>query len=235
MDRYSFSPSRPKHSPRRRLREQFGRIERLLPLLYKLLMNLQRSIRQLFACAAACALSLSASVKADTHIGGGLHLLPGGTFEISNGTDSESQSLGTAFGMTGLVDFDVHPNLSIGVAPRLILNIKPEGETDAAKQFDLAVRFTGGAPVGAGNIRMFGFLAPGYSTMFFPNSDSNIDNPAGVVLGFGGGLAFALQPGLELTGELGYQMGFQSVSVNGETFGITTDFMHVGIGILAAL
>jgi len=175
------------------------------------------------------------SARADTKLGGAVQLLPVGSITAAAGGDSETTDADTAVGLSGFVEFGLGPNLSIGLAPRLLLNVKGESGTESAEQLDLAVRLVAGTAVGTGNTRVYGFIAPGYSVLFIPDWPDGISNPAGLILGFGGGLAFKVQPGLELTTEIGYQLGFQSVTEMGETLDLTTKFLHLGFGVLARL
>ena len=52
-------------------------------------------------------------------------------------------------GVTGTFDYAINPYLSIGIAPRLVLNVKAEGNDsgDAGKEIDLRARVTGHFPI----------------------------------------------------------------------------------------
>jgi hypothetical protein len=87
----------------------------------------------------------------------------------------------------------------------------------------------------APKLDLFGFVSPGYSILSLPDSADELDSPTGLVLGFGGGAKYAVTPTLSVVGELGYQLGFQGTSVEGQDIDLKTDLLHIGVGIQAAL
>jgi hypothetical protein len=187
------------------------------------------------------------------HVGAEAQVLPLGELADSVG----DVDLVTSFAIAGLVDYAVHPNLHIGAAPRVIIGVRADDDDDdteeSSTQLDLAVRFTGRLPVSAG-VDFLGYQAPGYS-IFFLDEDANfygVDDPTGFILGLGGGAAVKVTPTLSVIGELGYTFGFQGTSGGvsdgdgGDPDGggvvskasrdaFQTRFLHVGIGVQAAL
>jgi hypothetical protein len=164
-------------------------------------------------------------------VGVQLELVPTGSLTIKSGPIDESHSAAFAYGVGGTFDYDVTPNISVGLAPRIIFNVidkdAPSG-ADADKELDLRARFTAHFPV-APKLNVYGFAAPGYSIILLP-SDARSDDPAGFVLGLGGGASFDVAPNLYVAGELGYQLGFQSVSYMGQSADVTTDLLSISLG-----
>lgn len=178
----------------------------------------------------------SASSSSTVFVGGNLQLLPTGSLKASaNGRDSSADTA-TAFAIGALAEVRVNPFLSIGFAPRYIFNIKDTSpnSTDSATQLDLAVRVAAGTEV-APKARVYGFVAPGYSFMFLPSSANGISNPSGFIVGFGAGASYEIAPKIALTGELGYQLGFQGTTVQGTSVDLKDNYLQIGVGISAAL
>jgi outer membrane protein with beta-barrel domain len=161
-------------------------------------------------------------------VGGNLELLPVGTISASDGSDSESADLDPAFGIGGSAELDVHPNVSVGAAPRFILGVKTESSEKSAKELDLMLRVTAHVPVSP-TMQLYGYASPGYSMIFLPDNDD--ENPKGFALGFGAGAAYAITDRAFVTGELGYQLGFQALKIQGTSLDLTTDYLHLGVGV----
>jgi len=149
--------------------------------------------------------------------------MPTGTFKGA-GADTDAKF---AFGLMPTFDIGLNQFLFVGLAPQFIFNVQPDGSTgDAAQELDLRVRLGGIAKV-ADTIRLFGYAAPGYSFIMIPNKAAGRDNPAGFVLGFAAGAAFDLSPAMYLSGELGYQVGYQAAN----SIDYKSNYLHVGLGL----
>jgi hypothetical protein len=165
-----------------------------------------------------------------------IEVVPSGEFRFeANGEEEDSADLETAYGIGAQFDYWVTEQISIGFAPRYILNIIPENEEgDSATQIDLAVRAQYNHVVDP-QMTGFAFVAPGYSIVKLPEEAEGFDDPAGLVLGFGVGGRYALDEKLFLQGELGYQLGYQGteVSFGGESIDVTfaTNLLHLGVGV----
>jgi hypothetical protein len=160
-----------------------------------------------------------------------LELVPTGKLGVKATGIDQTYTAAFAYGIGGTFDYDVTPNLSIGLAPRLIFNVinkdAPSG-AEAEKELDLRVRATAHFPI-APKLTLYGFAAPGYS-IILQGDDARTDDPAGFVLGLGGGVTFDVAPRVFLAGELGYQLGFQSVTYMGESADVTTDLLSISLG-----
>jgi hypothetical protein len=177
----------------------------------------------------------SASSDSTVFVGGNLQMLPVGTWDVSANGQDTSGDTAAAFAIGALAEVRVNPIFSVGLAPRYIFNVKGANDTQSASQLDLAVRFAAGTDV-APKARLYGFVAPGYSWMFTPsNGMTDVANPSGLIVGFGGGASYEIAPKIALTGELGYQLGFQSFDVNGTNVGSKDNYLQLGIGLVAAL
>jgi hypothetical protein len=173
-------------------------------------------------------------------IGGQVQVAPVGSveFAVDGDDDAESEDTSTAFGLVGIVDYVINPNISVGFAPRLLLGVQADGADESATQLDLAARVTGRFPV-APKVDLFAYGAPGYSFTFPPSDNDALGTPSGFSLGFGGGAAFKLTPVVSLVGELGYSLSFQGGTA--EALGQEIDydykanFLHLGLGVKAAI
>ena len=160
-----------------------------------------------------------------------LELLPAGKLVFEGGGFDASADTAVAYGITGTFDYDLLPWLSAGVAPRFVFNVidaqAGDGE-ESRRELDLRARVTASTGL-AGKLRAYGFLAPGYSILLAPSSD-RLGTASGFVLAFGGGVTYDATPELYLTGELGYQVGFQNVDTGGLVVGASTEYLSVGLG-----
>jgi hypothetical protein len=178
----------------------------------------------------------SSAHAGNLEVGGQLQLLPVGEYTTDVTGEDTDFDTNAAFGIAGHIGYAITPNFSVGFAPRFILGIKPEDvdDADSATQLDLAVRLTGKFPV-APKVELFGYLAPGYSLVFFEDLPDDVSQPGGLVIGGAAGAAFKVTPTLAITGELGYTKGFQGTSLDAgdETVDISTStsFLHLGVGV----
>jgi hypothetical protein len=175
-------------------------------------------------------------------LGAQIELLPYG--QISGGTDSATIDSDAAFayGVAANLDFHVNRYLSIGLAPRMILNVTSKDadddqeDDDALKQVDARVRVKGTFPV-APVVDLYGYVAPGYSWIL---ADQNkfgpltIDDASGLVVAFAAGASFDLSPGFFLNAEVAYQLGFQTTTasvgdLDGD-FDFKSDYLSIGLG-----
>lgn len=148
-------------------------------------------------------------------------------FGLSGSDDTE---LGFAF--RPAIDFSLNDYLFIGFAPQYMLNVNTEGfaaaGVDASRALDLLARLGAHAPVGE-VVHLFGYVAPGYSTIYPPGDGG--DKPDGFVLAASGGALFSLGSRAFLTGELGYQWGFQEITVGGADFDAKLNYLLLSLGL----
>jgi hypothetical protein len=190
-------------------------------------------LKFLMGCAAlAAGVSVAGAAHAEKmEIGGRASLMPAGTLKLAARGNTASFDAATAFAFGGTFAYDLAPNFSIGAAPQLIINVKSKDDTTSAKQLDLLARATAHLPTGDG-LELYGFAAPGFSMIFLPEDD---ETPSGFLLGFGAGVAYAMSPTLTFTAELGYQLGFQSTTIQGVNVDVQSDYLHLGVGLRSAL
>ena len=168
-------------------------------------------------------------------IGGQLDLMPSGTLHESVLGMSASADMASAIAFGGVLDYRVSPLVTLGFAPRVVLNVKLPTNTNSAKQFDLRARVTVGKDV-APKFRLYGIGTLGYSIMLLPTDPmGNTYHPHGLILGFGGGISYAINPRLLFIGELSYQLGYQGTTAQGVSVSFGDDYLTLGGGLLAAL
>jgi hypothetical protein len=168
--------------------------------------------------AAAPAPKLSAGAQID--------LLPIGSYDVKVGEFESDGDLAFAYGIGASIDYAVTPMISVGFAPRYIMNVKDtDSDGDAASELDLRLRVKASFPVSPG-MAAYGFVTPGYSIIMAPEDAGDVDDPAGFAIGFGGGATYDVSPSLFVNGELGYQLGFQK----SDAFEFQTAYLHIGFG-----
>lgn len=180
----------------------------------------------------------SAQPRSALSLGGTLGLSPVGSLDsqLAAGGLTLSADTETAYGFGGVAEFRVTPNVSIGFAPSLVFNVKPEAGNDAGTGLDLPLRLIAGA--GSSRARVYGFLAPGYSVLFLPDSqpiDFDLGDPSGFSFGLGLGGGFSVARGLALTAELGYQWRFLSSAPRGIDIEVDYNSLTFALGFLAAI
>lgn len=161
--------------------------------------------------------------------------MPTGTLKAKVGPLEGEDDAAFAFGVMPTFDFGINQFLFVGLAPQFIFNVNgKDSDGDAGQELDLRARVGGIAKV-ADTIRLFGYVAPGYSIVMVPDKPDGQDNPAGFVLGFAAGAAFDLTPAMFLSGEVGYQVGYQGTTVSAPggdvDVELKTNYLHLGIGL----
>jgi hypothetical protein len=165
-------------------------------------------------------------------LGGELAILPMGSLEASIAGQSASADTQTTFAIGGVLQHPLNPIFTVDFAPRVVLNVKGNGDAASATEIDLRVRLTAGGDVAPG-VRLYAALEPGFSLVSLPdNSDGSSVSPNGPTLGLATGAAFRVAPGTTVTAELGYQFGFQSADVLGMTAELHSRFLHIAGGVL---
>jgi Outer membrane protein beta-barrel domain len=165
----------------------------------------------------------------DSKIQVGLNILPMalGKMEASAGGMSASADAAFAYGVGLSANYVVIPGLTVGIAPQAIFNVKAkDGGGDAAKEYDLMLRLAYAYPV-ANKISLYGEVLPGYSIV----SPSSGDSAKGLVLAFGVGGTMDVTDQLFLNLGVGYQMGFQKLSVGGTDVDFKTKFLRIALGV----
>jgi hypothetical protein len=198
---------------------------------------MHRSVLSVVIVAAMFRLAAAQGETSDakTWVGGEFDLLPVGTLHESVAGFNGSVDTATAVGFGGILDYRVSDLLSIGFAPRFLLEVKGQNDNSSSKQLDLRGRVTVGKEV-APSVRLYGVGTLGYSIIFLPaDAMGNSSQPHGFIFSFGAGASYAINPRLHFFGELSYQFGYQSDSVNGTSFSFGDDYLTIGIGLLAAL
>ncbi len=167
-------------------------------------------------------------------LGGAVELLPSGSVTQSSGGNEISVGLNTAFAFGALVEYRLSSLISIALAPRYILNVKASSDPASSGMLDIRARVAAAHPV-APRIRAYGFGALGYAFIFLPVMGSEVITPSGLTLTFGGGASYVLGPRLQLSAELGYEIGFETATYSGGSAGFGVNYLHVSGGIAVAL
>lgn len=164
-----------------------------------------------------------------------VELLPTGSAKLSaTGFNSQTTDTDTAYGISASFARDIHPNVSIGVAPRLILNVASDEDDsgdDSSTALDLRARVTAHFPV-APRMEAYASLSPGF-TIIFPDED-DADSASGFAIGGAAGVTYEVSPTMFINGELGYQRAFTSTEImsGGQDFDVDLDlsYLHLGLG-----
>jgi hypothetical protein len=163
-----------------------------------------------------------------------VELLPLGSGKATVGDTEMTTDAALAYGVSGMFDYALTPYLSIGVAPRLVLNVAEANAADGDKanqEVDLRARIRGHYPVMPG-LELNASLSPGYTIAL--SSEEAFKSGGGFAIGGAVGLTYDVSPRLFVAGEVGYQRAFitSDFEVAGQTFSSDVDlsYMHVGLG-----
>jgi hypothetical protein len=167
-------------------------------------------------------------------LGAQVEVLPVGSGKATLGGTTMTTDADIAYGVSGTFDYALTPYLSIGAAPRLVLNVIPDHAATgdhADKELDLRARLLGHVPV-APKLELYASVAPGYTIVM--SSQDGVSNSSGFAIGGAAGLTYDVSPKMFLSGEVGYQRAFTSTDLTVGNQTITGDlalsYMHVGLG-----
>jgi len=151
---------------------------------------------------------------------------PLGRVKESSGMSESSEDAAFAFGVRAAFDASLNDYLFVGFGPQALFNVKGKNSSKTNKQFDLSLRLGAHALI-ADNVHLYGFLSPGYSILALEGSNSAKGPSLGVALG----ALFSL-PGTRffVNAELGYHMTFLSLSEDGATGDLKTNYPLIALG-----
>jgi hypothetical protein len=162
-----------------------------------------------------------------------LELLPAGRVQYSEGlTVSGAQATAYAFG--GSLEFQPTRYVSIGVAPRLVFNITPDGDQSgiADRELELRAIIRGRLPV-TPRLEIYASFLPGYADL---HSGSYIVylRSGGYTVGGAFGFTYDLGETLFAGGEIGYQRSLLHVdqtSIGDRlAYDMELSYPHLGVG-----
>jgi opacity protein-like surface antigen len=182
---------------------------------------------------------VAAQAAPDSKIQVGVAFLPMvlGKAESSGGGFSSSKDAALGYGVGLSVGYNVIPGLSVGIAPQMIFNVKEkDGKESASKEIDIMARVAYAYHV-IPNLAVYGEVLPGYSIISLSSdaadmgNGSKLDNPKGLVIAFGAGAAYDINDQLFVNLGVGYQMGFQKVSMGGADYDMKTKYLRIALGV----
>jgi hypothetical protein len=166
--------------------------------------------------------AMNAPPESKLRIGLNVVPMPFGTVKGSGSMDSADTAF--AFGIMPFADYLLTPNMFVGFSPSFTFNVKPsDGNADAAKEIDLMLRLGGQAPI-SDVMQLYGYLTPGFSIIMIPNRS---ENAKGFALGIHAGAMYSFSQTVFFNGELGYQIGYQTIS-GGADFKVS--YMQIALG-----
>ena len=167
-------------------------------------------------------------------LGFALSLLPVGTLTTSTqGTTANTDADVTA--LRSVRRRGGRPLAGGGLLTPVRLQGKSPAAAQSSTEYDLRARLTVFDPL-ASDRRLYARLSPGYSILSPPSGTW----PPGVSNrwvrdGCVGRRRVAVRTGREADRRIGYQIGFQGTSMNGQDVDLRTRFLHVGFGFALGL
>jgi len=168
-------------------------------------------------------------------------ILPVGTLAQRSSTASQNANRATdsvfAVAVAPFLDLALSPYFALGASPQVVFRVKGDGVVgQSATEFDLRARATGRAPLSS-RVAVFGRLSPAYSIVQLPSSTrgAQTSDPAGFLLDLSVGSEVALLPNLFLIVDLGYQVGFQTLTAADGSSVDGTRYLHLGAGLAVGL
>jgi hypothetical protein len=163
----------------------------------------------------------------------GLSFLPMGlgkfTTPIGGNTTQGDASLAYGAGLSA--SYRILAGFSLGVAPQIIYNVNYKAypgslkAPPADKEIDLMARLAYTFPI-VETIGLYVEALPGYSIISQPGSTS----ANGFVVALGGGVDMQMTDHIFANLGVGYQLGFQSVTIAGTTFDNRARYVRVALG-----
>jgi hypothetical protein len=132
-----------------------------------------------------------------------------------------------AYGVSGSFEYLVTPYIALGANPGVVLGLKADGDKVSATEFDLRLRAR------LGKLSDDGFGAHAYASLGTSWIVMPGDTPTsfGAVAGFGLAVTHPVERTAFITVEVGYQLGFQNVTVNNADIETSSRLFHIGLGI----
>jgi hypothetical protein len=168
----------------------------------------------------------AAPAASDSKMQLGLNLLPMALGKVDSGTSAD---MAFAYGVGLSFGYVVIPGLTIGLAPQAVFNVKPKNApsgTTAAKEYDIMARIAYAYTV-APKFAVYAEVLPGYSIISNP---SPLDAGKGLVLAGGVGATMDVTDQVFVNLGVGYQMGFQKVTVLGVSGDEKAKFLRIAVG-----
>jgi hypothetical protein len=166
----------------------------------------------------------------------GLAFLPMGRGQLTtpNGAMDATGDARFAYGVGLSATYLVIAGLHLGVAPQVIYGVNykvnPAGNGIAlpasSTEIDLMARAQYAFPIVDG-ITLYGEFLPGYSRLSHPGAGTS----KGLVLAFGGGAAMDMSDRIFINVGVGYQLGYQSLALPGQTRESRSQFVRVALGV----
>ncbi len=166
----------------------------------------------------------------------GLAFLPMGRGKLTtpNGAKDATANSLFAYGAGLSISYRVIAGLHLGVAPQLIYNVNyktnPAGNGIAlppsASEYDYMARVAYEFPI-VDTIVLYAEALPGYSKINLPN----IPAATGLVLALGGGATMDMSDRIFVNLGVGYQLGFQSITIANVARDYRTQYLRMALGV----
>ena len=159
-------------------------------------------------------------------ISGQLKIVPVGTLHSKLSGQPTEADIATTFGVNANVEGFLGPYVAVGLNPGVVLGLKDSGAMTSSTELDVQARVRFGE-LPAEGFGEYAYLSAGASWIFMPDT-SNASN--GFVLGVGAGVMRRVAPSSFFTLELGFQTGFQSVTIGSFDAELSSRLFHIGLG-----
>ncbi len=145
------------------------------------------------------------------HVWAQAELLPLGSHDAKAGGASVTSDAELAYGMAVGVEYAVHPLISIGVTPRLLLHVQPKSraDVDERREIDLRGLVRVHYPLSLA-LEAFAAVTPGYAVVL--SNGDGVNTGGGFAIGGAAGVRLAVSPSMFVSGEVGYQRAFTSAT-----------------------
>jgi hypothetical protein len=154
-----------------------------------------------------------------------LELVPAGSLNTDGVTDVIAADVPTTVGVSGRIDVLVHRNIALGLGSGLVFGLKAAPGAMGVTELDLRADLRFGQLVRDG-LALAGYATLGGSWLVLPD-----DTSAGAAFGFGVSVKYPLRDATFVAAEIGYQIGYQRVSIDSIEGKLASDLLHVGIGV----
>ena len=154
-------------------------------------------------------------------------LVPVGAVHTKVNDQSTDLAVGTAYGVSGNLEIFALPNVALGLNPGVTFGLQGDMATAAATQIDVRARARIGK-LTADGLGGYLYATGGLSWIVAPNGG---ETSMGPILGIGGGVSHRVDDAAVVSFEVGYQLGFQSVSGPQTEVERSSELFHIGFGV----
>ena len=157
-----------------------------------------------------------------------LELVPVGAMTVGAKDHGSKIDAEQTWGGSASLEYFPAPYVAIGAEPGIVFGVKGTGAPSSSTQLDMRLRARIGNLVTKHSFALQGYVTAGVSWVFPMGSG---DTGQGMIAGLGVAVTIPLRGAQFIALGVGYQYGWQTVTVEGADGDLATRFLHLGVGL----